>query len=140
MFLNPVKVTILTPKINKQSNISKKKIPAALVAKFLNKRKIVVKKTSPYNLLFLFSISINKTKAIKLLRKLTKFKRSYNLNLQIKNMLPNLYAKNPNFYRNMRIQNLAQKIHKLIRKHNLPSLMLQAFNTLPKIIITPHQA
>lgn len=44
------------------------------------------------------------------------------------------------FYRNMRIQDLAQGIHKLIRKHDLPGLMLRAFDTLPEMIMTPHQA
>lgn len=40
----------------------------------------------------------------------------------------------------MRIQDLAQGIHKLIRKHDLPGLMLRAFDTLPEMIMTPHQA
>jgi len=103
-------------------------------------RGIVVEKTGPYNLLFLFSIGIDKTKAMGLLRGLTEFKRSYDLNLRIKNMLPDLYAEDPDFYRNMRIQDLAQGIHKLIRKHDLPGLMLRAFDTLPEMIMTPHQA
>lgn len=55
-------------------------------------------------------------------------------------MLPDLYAEDPDFYRNMRIQDLAQGIHKLIRKHDLPGLMLRAFDTLPEMIMTPHQA
>ncbi|MCW7256378.1 hypothetical protein OHC98_26745 [Escherichia coli] len=55
-------------------------------------------------------------------------------------MLPDLYAEDPDFYRNMRIQDLAQGIHKLIRKHDLPGLMLRAFDTLPEMIVTPHQA
>lgn len=140
MFLDPVKVTILTPGMDEQGNMSEEGIPAALVAKFLDERGIVVEKTGPYNLLFLFSIGIDKTKAMGLLRGLTEFKRSYDLNLRIKNMLPDLYAEDPDFYRNMRIQDLAQGIHKLIRKHDLPGLMLRAFDTLPEMIMTPHQA
>ncbi|EON0436927.1 lysine decarboxylase LdcC [Escherichia coli] len=136
----PVKVTILTPGMDEQGNMSEEGIPAALVAKFLDERGIVVEKTGPYNLLFLFSIGIDKTKAMGLLRGLTEFKRSYDLNLRIKNMLPDLYAEDPDFYRNMRIQDLAQGIHKLIRKHDLPGLMLRAFDTLPEMIMTPHQA
>ncbi|MFR3778334.1 MAG: hypothetical protein ACLTW6_05555 [Enterobacter sp.] len=119
MYLDPVKVTILTPGMDEQGNMSEEGIPAALVAKFLDERGIVVEKTGPYNLLFLFSIGIDKTKAMGLLRGLTEFKRSYDLNLRIKNMLPDLYDEDPDFYRNMRIQDLAQGIHKLIRKHDL---------------------
>ena len=35
MFLDPVKVTILTPGMDEQGNMSEEGIPAALVAKFL---------------------------------------------------------------------------------------------------------
>lgn len=74
------------------------------------------------------------------LRGLTEFKRAYDLNLRVKNMLPDLYAEDPDFYRNTRIQDLAQGIHTLIRQHDLPRLMLQAFATLPEMKMTPHQA
>ncbi len=43
-------------------------IPASIVAKYLDEHGIVVEKTGPYNLLFLFSIGIDKTKALSLLR------------------------------------------------------------------------
>ena len=54
-------------------------------------------------------------------------------------MLPDLYAVDPDFYRNMRIQTLAQGIHGLIRQHDLPGLMLRAFDVLPEMAMTPHQ-
>ena len=60
MFLDPVKVTILTPGMDEQGTMSDEGIPAALVAKFLDERGVVVEKTGPYNLLFLFSIGIDK--------------------------------------------------------------------------------
>ncbi len=82
--LDPVKVTILTPGMDEQGNMSEEGIPAALVAKFLDERGVVVEKTGPYNLLFLFSIGIDKTRAMGLLRGLTEFKRAYDLNLRVK--------------------------------------------------------
>ncbi|WPU22250.1 lysine decarboxylase LdcC [Cedecea neteri] len=140
MYLDPIKVTILTPGMSELGEMAEEGIPAALVAKFLDERGVVVEKTGPYNLLFLFSIGIDKTKALSLLRGLTEFKRSYDLNLRVKNMLPDLYAEDPDFYRNMRIQTLAQGIHKLIKQHNLPDLMLRAFDVLPEMRMTPHEA
>ncbi|WP_455427012.1 lysine decarboxylase LdcC [Dryocola sp. LX212] len=140
MYLDPIKVTILTPGMSELGEMADEGIPAALVAKFLDERGVVVEKTGPYNLLFLFSIGIDKTKALSLLRGLTEFKRSYDLNLRVKNMLPDLYAVDPDFYRNMRIQDLAQGIHKLIKQHNLPDLMLRAFDVLPEMKLTPHEA
>ena len=140
MYLDPIKVTILTPGMDEQGQLAEEGIPAALVAKFLDERGVVVEKTGPYNLLFLFSIGIDKTRAMGLLRGLTEFKRAYDLNLRVKNMLPDLYAEDPDFYRNMRIQDLAQGIHRLIRQHQLSQLMLRAFDVLPEMKMTPHQA
>jgi len=139
MYLDPIKVTILTPGMDEQGELAEEGIPAALVAKFLDERGVVVEKTGPYNLLFLFSIGIDKTKAMSLMRGLTDFKRSYDLNLRVKNMLPDLYAEDPDFYRHMRIQDLAQGIHKLIRHHDLPSLMIKAFDVLPEMKMTPYE-
>lgn len=139
MFLDPVKVTILTPGMDEHGNMAEEGIPAALVAKFLDERGVVVEKTGPYNLLFLFSIGIDKTRAMGLLRGLMEFKRAYDLNLRVKNMLPDLYAEDPDFYRNMRIQDLAQGIHRLIKQHDLPQLILKAFDVLPEMPLTPHQ-
>lgn len=139
MYLDPIKVTILTPGMNELGMLEDSGIPAALVAKYLDERGIVVEKTGPYNLLFLFSIGIDKTKAMSLLRGLTDFKRAYDLNLRVKNMLPDLFAEDPDFYRNMRIQDLAAGIHSLIRRHDLPGLMQRAFDVLPEMKLTPHQ-
>lgn len=55
-------------------------------------------------------------------------------------MLPDLYAEDPDFYRHMRIQDLAQGIHQLIRQHHLPQLMLNAFAVLPEMKMTPYAA
>ncbi len=103
MYLDPIKVTILTPGMDETGEMASEGIPASLVAKFLDERGVVVEKTGPYNLLFLFSIGIDKTKAMSLLRGLTEFKRAYDLNLRVRNMLPDLYAEDPDFYRHMRI-------------------------------------
>lgn len=140
MYLDPIKVTILTPGMDESGEMAEEGIPASLVAKFLDERGVVVEKTGPYNLLFLFSIGIDKTKAMSLLRGLTEFKRSFDLNLRVRNMLPDLYAEDPDFYRTMRIQELAQGIHRLIRSHHLPQLMLSAFDVLPEMKMTPHAA
>lgn len=140
MYLDPIKVTILTPGMKKDGTMDEFGIPASLVAKYLDERGIIVEKTGPYNLLFLFSIGIDKTKALSLLRALTEFKRAFDLNLRVKNILPTLYSESPEFYENMRIQDLAQNIHKLVEHHNLPDLMFRAFEVLPEMQMTPYAA
>lgn len=56
------------------------------------------------------------------------------------NMLPSLYQEAPDFYENMRIQDLAQNIHRLVEQHNLPDLMYRAFEVLPTMVMNPYQA
>ncbi|MBP8218655.1 MAG: lysine decarboxylase, partial [Aeromonas sp.] len=80
MYLDPIKVTLLTPGMNRQGELLERGLPASLVSKFLDERGIVVEKTGPYNLLFLFSIGIDQSNAMQLLRALTEFKRGYDLN------------------------------------------------------------
>ncbi|XNM82324.1 hypothetical protein ACLK1V_22750 [Escherichia coli] len=46
-------------------------------------------------------------------------------------MLPSLYREDPESSLNMRIQELAENIHKLIVHHNLPDLTYRAFEVLP---------
>lgn len=140
MHLDPVKVTLLTPGMDKQGEMTERGIPAWIVSKYLDYHGIVVEKTGPYNLLFLFSIGIDETKALSLLRALTDFKREYDSNQHIKEMMPALYALDPDFYKEMRIQELAQGMHEVISKHNLPELMYRAFETLPKMVMNPWSA
>ena len=100
----------------------------------------MVEKTGPYNLLFLFSIGIDKPKAMQLLRALTEFKRGFDLNLTVKSFLPSLFEEDPSFYKDMRIQELAQGIHDLTAQYKLPELMFKAFDVLPEMKMTPHNA
>ncbi|UCQ17611.1 lysine decarboxylase CadA [Edwardsiella tarda] len=140
MFLDPIKVTLLTPGMKADGTMDSWGIPASIVSKYLDEHGIIVEKTGPYNLLFLFSIGIDKTKALSLLRALTDFKRVYDLNLRVKNVLPSLYQEAPEFYENMRIQELAQGIHTLTSESRLPDLMYSAFDVLPTLVLTPHDA
>ncbi len=140
MYLDPIKVTLLTPGLNGDGTMAERGIPASIVSKYLDDRGVIVEKTSPYNLLFLFSFGIDNTKAMGLLRELCNFRRDYDRNLEIKEAIPSLYKKDPSFYDGMRLQELAQGIHKLIVEHDLPNMMFHAFETLPKMVMTPFDA
>ena len=138
--LDPIKVTLLTPGLNGDGTMAERGIPASIVSKYLDDRGVIVEKTGPYNLLFLFSFGIDNTKAMGLLRELCNFRRDYDRNLEIKEAIPSLYKKDPSFYDGMRLQELAQGIHKLIVEHDLPNMMFHAFETLPKMVMTPFDA
>ncbi len=140
MYLDPIKVTVLTPGMSQDGTLEQSGIPASIVAKYLDQEGIVVEKTGPYSMLFLFSIGIDKPKAMQLLRALAEFKRGYDLNLTVKRFLPSLYQEDPAFYKEMRVQELAQGIHDLTIKYQLPELMFKAFDVLPEMKMTPHKA
>ncbi len=140
LYLDPIKVTVLMPGMDAQGKLDKTGIPGLVVARFLDERGIIIEKTGPYTLLFLFSMGIDETRALTLLRSLMDFKRIYDANLTIRDAMPDLYAVNPEFYVDMRIQDLAQGIHQLMIKYDLPNLMYEAFDHLPKMEMTPHEA
>ena len=140
MYLDPIKVTLLTPGLNGDGTMAERGIPASIVSKYLDDRGVIVEKTGPYNLLFLFSFGIDNTKAMGLLRELCNFRRDYDRKLEIKEAIPSLYKKDPSFYDGMRLQELAQGIHKLIVEHDLPNMMFHAFETLPKMVMPPFEA
>lgn len=139
LFLDPIKMTVLTPGIQ-DGRLTNFGIPASIVAKFLDYQGIVVEKTGPYSILFLFSIGIDKAKSLKLLSAFMDFKREFDENLKIEKMMPNLYKIDPVFYKNMKIQTLAEGIHNINKKYNLPEILDKAYNVLPEQCMTPYQA
>ncbi|AIT09940.1 lysine decarboxylase LdcC [Candidatus Francisella endociliophora] len=140
LYLDPVKVTVILPGIDKEHNLEKKGIPASIVAQFLEDHGIIVEKTGPYTMLFLFSIGITRAKSMKLLATLNKFKQMYDQNRLVKDVLPTIYSKHPDFYENIKIQDLCEKQHGLVVKHNLPQVMFHAFDKLPEYTMSPYQA
>ena len=91
-------------------------------------------------MLFLFSIGVTQAKEMKLLSALNHFKQDFDRNLTVREMLPDLYAEHREFYSEMRIQDLARHMHALFRQHQLPDLMYCAFEVLPEMEVTPHEA
>ncbi len=139
LFLDPLKITVLLPGL-KQGQFEALGIPAAIVSMYLDRHGIIVEKTGPYSMLFLFSIGINDAKAMRLLNVLNQFKRDFDQNLSIKAMLPDLYEAHPAAYASMTIQGLAQRLHQQMEQHTLPEIMNAAFEVLPEVVMTPHQA
>ncbi|MFC4892580.1 lysine decarboxylase LdcC [Pseudofrancisella aestuarii] len=139
LFLDPVKVTILTPGIE-DNNIQKNGIPADVVAKFLEEHDIVVEKSGPYSLLFIFSIGTTKAKSMRLLSVLNKFKQMYDENALVEKMLPSLYAIDPRFYEKMKIKDISDTLHSFMYESKLPNLMYHAFDVLPEQEMNPHRA
>lgn len=138
-FLDPIKVTVVLPGIE-NNKMAARGIPASVVTMFLDDHGVIVEKTGPYVMLFLFSIGINKAKSMHLLSTLNDFKTAYDANLLVKEVLPNLYAAHPQAYAGMKIQTLCDRLHELMKEYDLTNLMYKAFDILPEQDMTPHQA
>jgi lysine decarboxylase len=139
IFLDPIKITVLTPGL-KNGKLTDFGIPASILAKYLSNQGIIVEKTGPYSILFLFSIGIDKAKSLKLLTIFLEFKREFDSNQSVEKMLPNLYSEDPVFYKKMLIQDLAKGIHEIYQKHQLPDFIYKAYKVLPEQHLTPYQA
>ena len=138
-FLDPIKVTVVLPGIE-DNKMADRGIPASVVTMFLDDHGVIVEKTGPYVMLFLFSIGINKAKSMYLLSALNDFKAAYDANKSVKEVLPNLYAEHPETYAGMKIKQLCDRIHAMMKEKDLTSLMYNAFDILPEQDMTPHQA
>jgi arginine decarboxylase len=88
--LDPIKVTVLTPGLSREGQLENFGIPAPLVTSFLSSRGIVAEKTEPYSFLMLFSIGVTKGKWGSMVAGLMEFKRHYDSNEQLSQVLPGL--------------------------------------------------
>ena len=86
--LDPIKVSIVTPGVADKGGLDKRGIPATLVTAYLHYRGVEVEKTTDFTILFLFSIGITKGKWGTLLNALLDFKRDYDRNAPLAEVLP----------------------------------------------------
>ena len=135
--LDPIKVTILTPGIGSDGALQERGIPAALVSHFLNERGIVVEKTGSYSFLVLFSLGITKGKSGTLLAELLEFKRLYDADASLREVLPRLVAQHPDRYGALTLRSLADELHASLRTAEMTDLLEAMYAELPEPVATP---
>jgi arginine decarboxylase len=140
VMLDPIKVTILSPGINSDFSYQKLGIPGSIVSKFLMNKGVVDEKTSFYSMLFLFSIGVNKSKAMNLISDLISFKTAYDKNTSFLELFPDLIDMHSRVYQNMGLKDVCQEMHLFLKKENASKLLMDAFAILPKQVITPNAA
>ncbi|WP_375738676.1 Orn/Lys/Arg decarboxylase N-terminal domain-containing protein [Pseudomonas boanensis] len=135
--LDPIKVTVLTPGQTLEGAMEPSGIPAPLVSSFLSSRGIVVEKTEPYSILLLFSLGVTKGKWGSLVAGLMEFKRHYDANSPLEQVLPGLVADYPERYAGMGLKDLAEEMHQEMLATNLLHNMDAAFTLLPDPVFSP---
>jgi arginine decarboxylase len=138
--LDPIKVSIVTPGVADQGGLDKSGIPASLVTSYLHYRGVEVEKTTDFTILFLFSIGITKGKWGTLLNALLDFKRDYDSNTPLSEVLPHLTTNYPAVYGSLGLHDLADQMFAQLRESRQTHWLAEAFSTLPVPAMTPNAA
>jgi arginine decarboxylase len=138
--LDPIKVSVVTPGVAVNGGLDSWGIPATLVTAYLHRRGIEVEKTTDFTILFLFSIGITKGKWGTLLNALLDFKRDYDRNTPLAEVLPALVSNHPEHYSGLGLRDLAKQMFAQINETKQTHWLAQAFSTLPTPVMTPSAA
>ncbi|HKU61142.1 MAG TPA: Orn/Lys/Arg decarboxylase N-terminal domain-containing protein [Gemmatimonadales bacterium] len=138
--LDPIKVSIITPGVADKGGLDKRGIPATLVTAYLHRRGVEVEKTTDFTILFLFSIGITKGKWGTLLNALLDFKRDYDTNCSLAEVLPDLPRNNPEVYGGLGLRDLADRMFETLKETRQTHWLAEAFSTLPDAVMTPSAA
>ncbi len=138
--LDPIKVSIVTPGVSDKGGLDKRGIPASLVTAYLHYRGVEVEKTTDFTILFLFSMGITKGKWGTLLNALLDFKRDYDTNAPLAQVLPHLTSNYAQIYGEMGLRDLADRMFSQLRDSRQTHWLAEAFSTLPKPVLTPNAA
>jgi arginine decarboxylase len=138
--LDPIKVSIVTPGVADKGGLDKRGIPANLITAYLHYRGVEVEKTTDFTILFLFSIGITKGKWGTLLNALLDFKRDYDSNASLEQVLPHLTTDYPDVYSGLGLRDLADRMFAQLRDSRQTHWLAEAFSTLPTPVMTPNAA
>ncbi|XLY90192.1 Orn/Lys/Arg decarboxylase N-terminal domain-containing protein [Ectopseudomonas mendocina] len=140
VLLDPIKVTLVMPGLNAAGKLEEHGIPAAVVSKFLWERGLVVEKTGLYSFLVLFSMGITKGKWSTLLTELLEFKRSYDANLPLIDVLPSIAHAGGGRYQGMGLRDLCDALHGCYRENATAKALKSMYTALPELAIKPADA
>lgn len=140
VLLDPIKVTLVMPGLNAAGKLEPQGIPAAVVSKFLWERGLVVEKTGLYSFLVLFSMGITKGKWSTLLTELLEFKRSYDANLPLIDVLPSIAHASNGRYQGMGLRDLCDALHGCYRENATAKALKSMYTALPELAIKPADA
>ncbi|QMV65832.1 Orn/Lys/Arg decarboxylase N-terminal domain-containing protein [Pseudomonas berkeleyensis] len=140
VLLDPIKVTLVMPGLNAAGKLEQQGIPAAVVSKFLWERGLVVEKTGLYSFLVLFSMGITKGKWSTLLTELLEFKRSYDANLPLIDVLPSIAHAGAWRYHGMGLRDLCDALHGCYRENATAKALKSMYTALPELAIKPADA
>ena len=138
--LDPIKVSILAPGMGENGKLEKTGVPAALMNAYFTRFGIVPTRVTDFQVMFLFSIGVTRGKWGTLLTNLLSFKRDYDANRPMTEVLPEIAAQYPQRYGNMGLHDLGDELFEYLRKDRPNDLLNAAYESLPAADMTPREA
>jgi len=138
--LDPTKVTILTPGIGLAGELEEQGIPAAVVSRFLDERGVVVEKTGAYSFLVLFSLGVTRGNAGTLVAQLLEFKRLYESDAPLTQVLPRLAGEYPSRYAGLTLRELAAELQAALFETEMAELTRAMYVHMPEPAVIPAEA
>ena len=140
---DPNKLTLVTPGFDRETGgYLNWGVPAPVLAEFLRERGIVPEKNDLNTILFLVTPGIEVSKAGTLITALLDFKRFFDANAPLREVLPEFVAARPRVYGDERLRDLCLRMHDFYRKGNTSELQRQQFQAehFPEMALTPQEA
>ena len=140
---DPNKLTLLCPGLDIATGLYQSQgVPAPVVAQFLREARVVPEKNDLYSLLFLLTPGVEASKAGTLVSALVTFKRLYDDNARLKDVIPEFVAKRPGRYARVGLRDLCTEMHDYYASVNMGALQKAMFKAehRPVPAMTPHAA
>jgi len=140
---DPNKLTLVTPGFDRETGgYLDWGVPAPVLAEFLRERGIVPEKNDLNTILFLITPGIEVSKAGTLIAALDDFKRSFDRNASLAEVLPAFVAARPKVYGQERLRDLCLRMHDFYRKGHTSKLQREQFQAehFPQMALSPQEA
>lgn len=138
--LDPIKVTVVTPGMQRDGTMAPSGIPAPLLTAYLAERGIIVEKTENFSILLLFSIGVTKGKWGSLVNALLDFKRDYAANAPLARIMPTLISSAMSNYGKKGLRDLADEMFGAMKAGQMQYWLNAAYMTEPQAVYTPAEA
>src|SRR5688572_27453970 len=136
VLLDPMKVTIVCPGANAAGGLTRQGIPACVLTRFLEERRIDVARSGIYTALLRFSVGLDQGRWGAVIEALHEFKRFYDGGVTIGESLPKLVGVHPR-YANLSLCALCDNMHAAITALEVLSLAREAVLAEPRVVTTP---
>ncbi len=141
--VDPCKLSFVTPGFDRQTGeYMDWGIPATMLAMFLRERGIVSEKNDLNTILFLVTPGIETSKAGTLISAMVSFKRMFDRNTPMAEVLPAFTKQHEEHYRDSRIRKLCVDLHGFYREKKVSALQSGQFlaEHIPEIAMSPREA